>query len=75
MNRMRYILGGTTGALGTIQKQPKEQKMDCFYLMMQVELALALDGIETDALPIHSLDDLSELDIDHIVNLATGFQD
>lgn len=50
--------------------------MGCFYPIMLVELALelALDGIETDDLSIHFPDDLPELNTDHIVNLATGFQ-
>ena len=77
MNRMRCILGGMTGALEAIRKQPKEQKMDCFYLMMQVELALALalEGIESDDLPVHSVGDSSGLDTEHIINLAEEFQD
>ncbi|MBM6927502.1 hypothetical protein [Pseudoflavonifractor phocaeensis] len=37
MDRMRCILGGMTDALVAIQKQPKQRKMDCFYLMMQVD--------------------------------------
>ena len=42
MNRMRCILSGMTDVLEAIQKHPKDRKMDCFYLMVQVELALAL---------------------------------
>lgn len=53
MNRMRCILSGMTDALEAVQKHPTDWKMDCFYLIMQVELALALalDGIEKDDLP------------------------
>ena len=76
MNRMRCILGGMTDALEAIQKQPKERKMDCFYLMMQVELALALalGGIEEADLPHQKLDDAPRLDTDHIAGLAMEFQ-
>ena len=76
MNRMRCMLGGMTDALEAIQKQPKERKMDCFYLMMQVELALALalGGIEEADLPHQKLDDAPGLDTDHIAGLATEFQ-
>lgn len=64
MNRMRCILGGMTDALEAIQKHSKDRKMDCFYLMMQVELALALalGGIEKDDLPHQTADDQSGLD-------------
>lgn len=76
MNRMRCILGSMTDALEAIQKQPKERKMDCFYLMMQVELALALalGGIEKDDLPRQTEDDQPSLDTRHIINLADDFQ-
>ena len=76
MNRMRCILGGMTDALEAIQKQPKERKMDCFYLMMQIELtvALTLGGIEKDDLPCESVDDQPGLDTEHIISLADEFQ-
>ena len=63
MNRMRCILGGMTDALQAIQKQPNEWKMDCFYLMVQVELALALalSGSEKDDLPCQATDDQTGL--------------
>ena len=55
----------------------KDWKMDCFYLMMQVEqaLALALGGIEKDALPRRATDDTPGLDTQYIINLAERFQD
>lgn len=76
MNRMRCILSGMTDALDAIQKQPKERKMDCFYLMMQVELALALalGGIEKDDLPRQAEDEHPVLDTEHIISLAEEFQ-
>ena len=76
MNRMRCILGGMTEALEAIQKQPKGRKMDCFYLMMQVELALALalGGIEEVDLPHQKMDNVPGLDTDHITSLAMEFQ-
>ena len=76
MNRMRCILGGMTDALEAIQKQPKERKMDCFYLMMQIELAVALTlgGIEKDDLPCESVDDQPGLDTEHIISVADEFQ-
>ena len=43
-------------------------------MLVELALELALDGIETDDLSIHFPDDLPELNTDHIVNLATGFQ-
>ena len=77
MNRMRCILGGMTDALEAIQKHPKDRKMDCFYLMMQVELALALalGGIEKDDLPRQATDNIPGLDTQYIINLAERFQD
>ena len=50
--------------------------MDCFYLMMQVELALALalGGIEKDDLPRQTEDDQPGLDTEHIISLAEEFQ-
>ena len=53
-----------------------KRKMDCFYLMMQVELALALalGGIEEADLPHQKLDDAPGLDTDHIEGLATELQ-
>ena len=77
MNRMRCILGGMTDALEAIQKHPKDRKMDCFYLMMQVELALALalGGIEKDDLPRQATDDIPGLDTKYIIKLAERFQD
>ena len=76
MNRMRCILGGMTDALEAIQKHPKDRKMDCFYLMMQVELALALalGGIEKDDLPRQTADDQPGLDTQSIIHLADEFQ-
>ena len=76
MNRMRCILGGITDALEAIQKHPKDRKMDCFYLMMQVELALALalGGIEKDDLPRQAADDQPGLDTQSIIRLADEFQ-
>ena len=76
MNRMRYILGGMTDALVAIQKQPSKHKIDCYYLMMQVELALALalGGIETDDLPSQATGDPPGLDPGHIITLAAEFQ-
>ena len=76
MNRMRCILGGMTEALEAIQKQPKGRKMDCFYLMMQVELALALalGGIKEVDLPHQKMDNVPGLDTDHITSLAMEFQ-
>ena len=76
MNRMRCILGGITDALEAVQKQPKERKMDCFYLMMQVELALALalGGIEKDDLPRQAADNPPGLDTQSIIRLADEFQ-
>ena len=68
MNRMRCILGGMTDALEAVQKHPKDRKMDCFYLMMQVELALALalGGIEKDDLPHQAADDQPGLNTQYI---------
>lgn len=76
MNRMRYILGGMTDALVAIQKQSSKRKMDCYYLMMQVELALALalGGIEMDDLPSRATGDPLGLDTGHIITLAAEFQ-
>lgn len=76
MNRMRYILGGMTDALVAIQNQPKDQKMSCFYLMMQVELALALalGGIEKDDLPRQAANDQPGMDTQYIIDLAGEFQ-
>lgn len=77
MNRMRCILGGMTDALEAIQKRPKERKMDCFYLMMQVELALALTfgGIGEDDLPGQTPGVQLGLDCEYISSLAVGFRD
>lgn len=74
MNRMRNILGSLVEALEAIQRQPRERKMDCFYLLMQVELALALalGGIEADELPKGNT--LSALDSAYITTLAAQFQ-
>ena len=74
MNRMRNILGSLVESLGAIQRQPRERKMDCFYLLMQVELALvlALGGIEAEDLP--NGDTLPMLDSAYITALATQFQ-
>lgn len=74
MNRMRNILGGLVEALEAIQRQPRERKMDCFYLLMQVELALALalGGIETEDLPNGNT--LPALDSAYITALAAQFQ-
>lgn len=74
MNRMRNILGSLVESLGAIQRQPRERKMDCFYLLMQVELALALalGGIEADDLP--KRDTLPALDSAYITALAAQFQ-
>lgn len=74
MNRMRNILGSLVEALVAIQRQPRERKMDCFYLLMQVELALtlALGGIEADDLP--KGDTLPALDSAYITALAAQFQ-
>lgn len=74
MNRMRNILGSLVESLEAIQRQPRERKMDCFYLLMQVELALALalGGIEADDLP--KGDTLPALDSAYITALATQFQ-
>ena len=76
MNRMRCILGGMTDALEAIHKQSGKRKMDCYYLMMQVELALALalGGIEEADLPHQKLDNMPGLDTDHITSLAMEFQ-
>lgn len=76
MNRMRCILGGMTDALEAVQKHPKDRKMDCFYLMMQVELALALalGGIEKDDLPRQAADGQPGLDTQSIIRLADEFQ-
>lgn len=76
MNRMRCILGGMTDALEAVQKHPKDRKMDCFYLMMQVELALALalGGIEKDDLPRQAADGQPSLDTQSIIRLADEFQ-
>lgn len=77
MNRMRCILSGMTDALKAIQKQPAERKMDCNYQMTQAELdlALALGGIEAEDLPIQAPDAPPGLDTEYIVNLAAEFQD
>ncbi|WP_455723349.1 helix-turn-helix transcriptional regulator [Dysosmobacter welbionis] len=72
MNRMRCILGGMTDALEAVQKHPKDRKMDCFYLMMQVELALG--GIEKDDLPRQAADGQPSLDTQSIIRLADEFQ-
>ena len=50
--------------------------MDCFYLMMQIELALALalGGIEKDDLPRQTADDQPGLDTQYIISLANEFQ-
>lgn len=74
MNRMRNILSSLVEALVAIQRQPRERKMDCFYLLMQVELALALalGGIEADDLP--KGDTLPALDSAYITALAAQFQ-
>lgn len=76
MNRIRNILGGLTNALEAIEKQPKEQKMNCFYLVMQVELALALalDGISAEDLPPQKESDPDGLDTAYITELAENFQ-
>lgn len=76
INRMQCILGGMTDALVAIQKQPSKRKMDCYYLMMQVELALALalGEIETDDLPNQATGDPPGLDTGHIISLAAQFQ-
>ena len=77
MNRMRNILGGLTNALEAIEKQPKEQKMNCFYLVMQVELALALTlgSISAEDLPPQKESDPDGLDTAYITELAENFQD
>lgn len=74
MNRMRNILGSLVDALEAIQKHPKERKMDCFYLLMQVELALALalGGIEAEDLPNGNT--LPMFDSSYITALAAQFQ-
>ena len=74
MKRMRNTLGSLVEALEAIQRQPRERKMDCFYLLMQVELALALalGGIEADDLP--KGDTLPALDSAYITALAAQFQ-
>ena len=48
--------------------------MDCFYLLMQVELALALalDGIEAEDLP--NGNNMPALDSTYITTLAEQFQ-
>ena len=50
--------------------------MDCFYLMIQVELALALTlgRIEKDDLPHQVMDDQSSLGTQYIISLANEFQ-
>ena len=65
-----------TDALESIQKQPKARKMDCFYLMMQVELALALalGGIEKGGFPRQAADDQPGLDTQYIISLADEFR-
>lgn len=70
MNRMRCILSGMTDVLEAIQKHQKDRKMDCFYLMVQVELALALalGGIKKDDLPRKAADDQSSLDTQFIIS-------
>lgn len=74
MNRMRNILGGLVESLEAIQRQPQERKMDCFYLLMQVELALALalGGIEAEDLP--NGNNMPALDSTYIITLAEQFQ-
>lgn len=51
--------------------------MDCFYLMIQVELALALalDGVEKGDLPRQATDEQPGLDTQYVISLAEKFQD
>ena len=52
-------------------------KMAFFYLIIQVELALALalDGVEKGDLPRQATDEQPGLDTQYVISLAEKFQD